>query len=245
MSADILTVMWKEWKSLFEVRGGRGRYLLIMAVPVLMGLYGPLRDGAAWASREEAVVIAAITAFVLVAVTITDAFAGERERHTLETLLASRLPDRAILLGKVAASMLLAWVVALATALLGLIVVNLAHWNGRLILFTPLIALATVALSFLVAALTASLGVLISMRSATAQRAAQTLMLILLIPPQIFIAILLIDPKVLGRTNMNTLSGETRLLVIATVLAVASAVLFAIAMARFKRATLILIGRSG
>jgi ABC-2 type transport system permease protein len=245
MSADILTVMWKEWKSLFEVRGGRGRYLLILAVPVLMGLYGPLRDGASWAAREDSVVVAAIAALVLVTVTITDSFAGERERHTLETLLASRLPDRAILFGKVAASMALAWAIALATAALGLVVVNLAHWNGRPILFTPLIALANVVLSFLVAALTASLGVLISMRSATAQGAAQTLMLILLIPPQILVAALLIGPEVLGPMNLSAINGGALLLAIAVVLAVASTTLFTIAIARFRRAGLILIGRSG
>lgn len=244
MMTDILTVMWKEWKSQFEVQGGRGRYLLIMIVPVLMGLYGPLRDGAPWANREDSVVITALVALILVTVTITDSFAGERERHTLETLLASRLPDRAILFGKVAASLALAWAIALATALLGLVAVNLAHWSGRLILFSPLVALANVVLSFLVAALTASLGVLISMRSATAQRAAQTLLLILLIPAQIPIAVLLIDPKILGRINLSASSGGSLLLVIAVVLAVASAVLFTLAMTRFRRASSILIGRS-
>ena len=35
---------------------------------------------------------------------IADGIPGERERHTLETLLASRLSDRSILLGKVMAA---------------------------------------------------------------------------------------------------------------------------------------------
>jgi ABC-type Na+ efflux pump permease subunit len=52
---------------------------------------------------------------------ITDSIAGERERQTLETLLASRLPDRAILLGKVAAITLLGWLLLALGALPGIL----------------------------------------------------------------------------------------------------------------------------
>ena len=61
---------------------------------------------------------------------IGDAIAGERERHTLETLLASRMPDRAILLGKVIATVLYAWGMGVLSLLLGLVLVDLFRTQG-------------------------------------------------------------------------------------------------------------------
>ena len=42
---------------------------------------------------------------------VPDPLPRERERHTLETLLASRLSDRAILLGKIGAAVGFEWVI--------------------------------------------------------------------------------------------------------------------------------------
>ena len=50
---------------------------------------------------------------MMVSSLVADSFAGERERHTLETLLASRLPDRAILAGKLLVPVAVAWGAAL------------------------------------------------------------------------------------------------------------------------------------
>ncbi len=52
---------------------------------------------------------------------ITDSIAGERERQTLETLLASRLPDRAIVLGKIIAVTLFGWGLLLLGMIPGLL----------------------------------------------------------------------------------------------------------------------------
>jgi ABC-2 type transport system permease protein len=117
-----------------------------------------------------------------VGITIPESFAGERERHTLNTLLASRLSDRAILFGKMGISIVFAWGVTLAVLLLSLVTVNVAHWDGELLLYTPTVVIADLVLSFLMATLFASAGVLISMRSETAQQAAQILMAIFLVP---------------------------------------------------------------
>ena len=100
MLDDILTVMWKERKGLFRFRGSRSRFLLTLLSPVFFAIFQPLRDGAAWVEQEQSVVLSAMVSVLLVAITVPDSFAGERERHTLGTLLASRLPDRAILFGK-------------------------------------------------------------------------------------------------------------------------------------------------
>jgi len=58
---------------------------------------------------------------------IAYSFAGDRERHTLETLLASRLSNRAILLGKIAAAVGYALRVTLLSLAAGLVTVNVAH----------------------------------------------------------------------------------------------------------------------
>ena len=63
---------------------------------------------------------------------IGDAIAGERERHTLETLLASRMPDRAILLGKVIAIVLYAWGMGVLSLLPGPGVGRPVSYSGAL-----------------------------------------------------------------------------------------------------------------
>lgn len=68
---------------------------------------------------------------------VADAFAGERERHTLETLLATAFPDTSILLGKIAASVLYAWGIAFACSLLGVITINVVFPSGGLQFYNP------------------------------------------------------------------------------------------------------------
>ena len=63
--------------------------------------------------------------------------------------------------------------------------VNVAHWEGEVLFFTPPIALGSLALSFLMTTLTAGAGVFISLRTATAQEATQILPAIILIPPML------------------------------------------------------------
>lgn len=76
--------------------------------PHLLGRFerGPLMVG----------VLLAGLPLVLSAIMIAESLAGERERRTLETLLASRLSERAILLRKMSAAVLLGWMLLLAAA---------------------------------------------------------------------------------------------------------------------------------
>ena len=99
--SDLLTMMWKEWKDLLFQGGWRAWIRPVLLVGIL-GVYLPLQAGLQWLdlSPLELFVVLWIPFFVIISF-IGDAIAGERERHTLETLLASRISDRAILLGKV------------------------------------------------------------------------------------------------------------------------------------------------
>lgn len=166
-------------------------------------------------------------------------------RHTLPTLLASRLSDRAILFGKIITSVVFGWGVTLILLLIGLVTVNVAHWGGPILFYKPSILLAALAFSFLVAMLTAGAGVLFSLRAATAQEAQQTLMAVLLIPPMILqFALFAILSSESGearfREVLGALSFEQVILVIVAVLLVLDVVLLMAAMSRFKRARLIL-----
>jgi len=169
MFSDILTIMWKERKTLFRNRASRSRLLTLLLTPVMLSTVIPFNWGPDWVEDFPSLIIAVIAPAVLVAVMIPDSFAGERERHTLPTLLASRLPDRAILLGKMVTPVVVGWSVALLCALLSLVIANIAHGEGQLLLFTPSVALGVISLSFLTATIMAGAGVLASLRSATMQ----------------------------------------------------------------------------
>jgi ABC-2 type transport system permease protein len=239
MKDDILTVMWKEMKGMFRYRGSRTRFLMTMLSPVMLAIIFPFMEGPEYVESPLAVLISVFIPIILVSITIPDSFAGERERHTLGTLLASRLPDRAILFGKFAVSVAFAWGVTLLFVLLSLVIVNVAHWEGQLLIFQLNIALAILALSFIMATLSASAGVLVSLRSETVQQATQTLVAIFLVPPMILQLVLFVFVDQLRETLKN-LDGEVVLLIMVVILAVIDVVVFAAAMTRFQRSRMYL-----
>ena len=238
MFDDILSVVWKERKSQFRVRGSRLRFLMMLFSPLLLGTIFPITWGPEWLVELPPLAVATITSVILVAVMVPESIAGERERHTLETLLASRLPDRAILLGKLLVPVAVGVGAALLANLCSLIVVNVAHWQGEIRFFSPPIALGSLALSFLMALLTAGAGVFVSLRVATAQEAAQILTFAIIIPP-----VLLQLVPLLFREQMqqfiDKVNGPDLLLIVLTVLVVLDLAVLLAAVARFQRSRLI------
>lgn len=239
MFEDIWTMIWRERKGLFRFSGSRTRLLLILFTPVLMAIVMPLQVGTDWLNEISSVLLAFAIPLILVGVTIPESFAGERERHTLDTLLASRLSDAAILLGKMAVSLMAAWGVTLIVLLLSLLTVNIAHWEGTPLFYSPTILLADLSLSLLIATLVASTGVLISMRAQTVQQAAQTLMAIFLVPPLVLQAVLVVFMDRI-RVWIGTIDGQQLLLIVLAVLVLLSAIVFSVALVRFRRSRLVL-----
>ena len=90
MKHDILTVMWKERKYLLKPRGSRARGAMVVGIPAVMALLLPLQLSEGLMETPFSFALAFIVALMVVGMTIPDSIAGERERHTLETLLASR-----------------------------------------------------------------------------------------------------------------------------------------------------------
>ena len=174
MLTDILTIAWKESKEFVQGpsrASGLGRLLF----PVLLaGVLMPWRAGRSYVTGPLAFIgLWWILPMVAVSLTV-DAVAGERERHTLESLLATRLSDQAILYGKLTASVAYAWGMVLASLGLGLLTVNLRRQTGALLLFSPAYAIALVLASLLGSILVCGIAVLVSVRAATVRQAAQT-----------------------------------------------------------------------
>lgn len=243
MLDDILTVMWKERKSIFRHKGSRSRFLLVLLSPVLFAVVFPWQWGADWVQEMPSVVLSIIMSVILVGITIPESFAGERERHTLGTLLASRLPDRAILIGKLLVSIALAWGMTLVVLLLSLVTVNIAHGEGRLLLYSPTVAIADLVLSFLLATLFSGAGILVSMRTETVQQASQIVMSILLVPAMILQVIGLVamtqDRDLIRK--IASLDGEQLLLIVLAVLIPLTVGVLTAAVLSFRRSRLALI----
>ncbi len=245
--ADVLTVMWKEWKALFYYRGSQVRGILRVLAPVLViGLLFPWQFGRAWLSTPFSFIVALIVPLTLAGVTVPESFAGERERHTLPTLLASRLPDEAILYGKLAVSILYSWVMSLIVLAAGIVIINAAFWNGHVSLFQPVIGIGNVVFCLLVSGLVSGLGVFISLRAATVQGATQLLMFAFLIPSLLLgiIPTIIVQALPDGAERFRTfLSGlDLRMAVVVASLVVLAIDLLLVmaARAKFKRDKLIL-----
>ncbi|MDI7275858.1 MAG: ABC transporter permease subunit [Anaerolineae bacterium] len=244
MIADVWTIMWKEWKEVLLQRGGMRRGWLNLIILVgIFGVFLPLQTGLAWLTSPVVLGSWAWVPIMLVVNVIADSFAGERERHTLETLLATRLPDSAILLGKMLAAIGYAWGVTLAGLVLGAITVNVAHWQGRLVMYPPHVIAGGVGISLLTAGLAAGAGVLVSLRASTVRQAQQTLGMATLCLVWLPILAINLLPKSWQATIAQGLSttDSTRALAVAMLVLVAVDVaLVAAARTRFRRARLIL-----
>lgn len=175
MITDICTIIWKELLELLYLRGRMrsGRISLLILVGIL-GIFMPLQSGRDWFNTPLPVLFYGLLPFTLVSSVIADSFAGERERHTLETLLASRLADTAILYGKIIAAQIFGWGLTMLCAVLGVIAINLVYAQGNLQFFPPIVTFGIVASSLLVSGFVSGLGVIISLRSTTVRQAQQT-----------------------------------------------------------------------
>jgi ABC-2 type transport system permease protein len=242
--SDVWTVASKEIKEIValsgNIRGGRFGVILMI---VVFGVFLPLQHGESWITSPITMIYWAWVPLMLVTGMIADAFAGERERHTLETLLASRLPDGAILLGKVAAAVAYGWGYMLAMFLCGLVTVNVAFGHGRLLLFPWTSMAAALVGGLLTAGLAASAGVLVSLRAATVRQAAQTLSIALMLcifVPAFGIPALPKPWRSALLSAASTMSVRKWIAAAFVILILADAGLLTAAMARFKRARLIL-----
>ena len=238
MIGDAVTVMWKEWKEIMAMGGAqRGKFQLLVFVGI-MGVFLPLQMGVQWVRSPAVVGIWGWVPVLLVSTIIADSFAGERERHTLETLLASRLSDSSILFGKMAAAVGYGWGLTLVGLILGLVTVNVAHREGGLLLYPVMTMVGALLLSFFGALLASAGGVLVSLRAQTVRQAQQTMsiatMVVFFVP--VFGAQGLPDEMKQRMVAWVVRAGATKLLVTGiAILAGIDLLLVLAARARFRR----------
>jgi ABC-2 type transport system permease protein len=238
MMSDIWTVIWRERKTLFRYRGSRLRTVLSILVPVVMvAVYFPWQTED-WADSYVSL-FSAVVPMMMVLLTVPDSFAGERERHTLGTLLATRLPDRAILFGKLAVSVAVGFWMMLGVLALALVTANTAHWDGQVHFYSVTVLLVDLGFGLLLAILIAGAGVLISLRASTVQEAQQLLGAAVMTPPILLGLLALLLSERIGDA-VEGIGATQAVLIVMAALAVAGAGLVIAATARFRRARLIL-----
>lgn len=190
MDSDALLVAGKELRELLASRSLKILILQMGFLTVVFGLLIPYSQGPYWIG--ETYFLSVHMVFVPLLVTfpfVADCFAGERERKTLETLLATRLSERALFLGKALSVFVFAYIQVVAVVLTGLVALNL---YGRielgmetLFLYSGPTMFAMFFVSAAVVVLGTGLGVLISLRSESvrsAQRVAGVINLVLFLP---------------------------------------------------------------
>jgi len=244
MLHDVWTVARKEWLEIIDqlLRFKKGGWSILLIIGFL-GVVSPLQMGTSWLSSPLMFFYWPLLTSSMTSTLIADAIAGERERHTLETLLATRLSDTAIILGKILAAVMYGVAFATTNLVIGWTVVNLRHGGGELLgmpagRIGALFALIGAGSFFI-----SGIGVFVSLRATTVRQAQQTfgvIILLLMMTPVLFAQFTSPDfqNRVLGsaaRVGLETLSFRAAL-----ALGVLAVILNVIAIGRFKRGKLVL-----
>jgi len=243
MLADISTVFHKEWKESFQFRGIKGYLFNWIIMVLLIGVYMPINVGIEWFKSPIILLLWSWPPLQLISGIMADSFAGEKERHTLETLLASRLPDVSILFGKVLTGFFYAGSLFPASLILGAITVNIAHplsagWQ----FYEPLMFLEVLGLHYLCLVLVAELGILISMRSNSVRSAYQKIavaIMILVLAPSLSVGLLSPELKNGLMSFISRPDLGIGALAVAAVLLVIDVILFLLCLSSFKRSQLL------
>lgn len=180
MIEDIWLVARRELlETLTNPKTRRQNMIAIGATIAVVDLVPPFMIRDYWASIGIAFGLSFVGLVMTPLMTTADSIAGERERHTLETLLATRLPDRAIAFGKILALVLLSLSTAAFTLLQALIVISIVFGNWAPFGLILLNVLGVLVAGVVVSVFLCSIGVLVSMRAQTVQSAQQALAFVL------------------------------------------------------------------
>jgi ABC-2 type transport system permease protein len=213
----------------------------------VFGVFMPVQAGVMWVKAAYMPLVYAWLPLFLVSALVADSFAGERERHTLETLLTTALSDGAVLLGKVGAAVLYGYGMLLVVMGVGIVTLNTSLHTWRKPLFYRMdIFLAVIVLGFLVTLMIAGFGVVVSLKASTVRQAGQALSLGILgivWGPVLVIGYgLRLLPPATRETIIewaSLLDGRSVVALLALALGIADAIVLAVAASRFRRARLV------
>ena len=244
---DIWVVCRKELMELLSSYGDRRSSLL--RAGILCGVFGlviPLSQKDVWMGTNIPALFFLALPLTIVSGVVIDSFVGERERGTLETLLATRLSNQAILLGKVLAVVVYGWSIALFSLLLSLIGLNLTKGSSGLFVYTTPVLAAGLLGSLLVAGLMAGAGVLISLKARSMRAAQQTLsiaMFVMFMGIGFGLPALAKTPGEMARNLQEmtkTVNMGALIMVVTLTLVAMNMVILTLAMRRFNRSRSIL-----
>jgi ABC-2 type transport system permease protein len=201
MIRDSLIVAEKELRELFASLSTKILAMQIALLGVIFGVLIPYSQGPYWIA--ETYFLGIHLMFVPLVVTfpfVGDCFAGERERKTLETLLATRLDEKALFLGKSLSVFVFSYIQVLIVVLLGMVSIN-AYWRIEkggegIFLYSPPVLFALFGLSAAMVALATGIGVFVSLRAEsvrTAQRIMGTIDLAMFLPMFFVLALITLD----------------------------------------------------
>jgi len=162
-------------KELQEVLGDRqarrGGYVQAVMHVLVLGVLLPASQVELWHAKHPVTVLFfALLPGVAAASVAADAFAGERERHTLETLLSTPLAPRTILVGKTLASVAWGTIVACVSLLVATVTVNVA--SGPFVP-APVVVLTAIGASAASGLIMSSVAIVISMKVPVARATQQ------------------------------------------------------------------------
>jgi len=241
-------VIWKEWREIKAILFTRKNLLQGGIFPLLIllaafSVYEPWRLGPNWIGSP--IMLFGFILFLplmMVGMMIPDSFAGERERHTLESLLTTPLSNHAILLGKIGAVVGYGWGMTVFGMVIGLIATNLIHARDGYLLYPFEITIFTSVFSLLISLFAASAGALTSLHAPTIQEAQRQMGIIISIP--LFPLAFLMGPfapiawKLKASQLLTTLGAMNLIFVIGYILIALSVALILLALIRFNRTQL-------
>jgi ABC-2 type transport system permease protein len=172
---DTVAVLEKELREVVgERQSRRGGFVQAIVIIAVMGVLYPASTVHFWLSPHPlAIVYFAFFPGVLAVTVAADAFAGERERKTLETLLATPLGEWAILLGKAAAAVIWSLAVTSVAFLCAIVTVNVVARPPGFFLPAPVLVAAALCGALASSTLLTGVAILMSMRIPVARSAQQ------------------------------------------------------------------------
>lgn len=155
-----------------------GALLTFIFILVLFGVVVPVGLASGWLNTTAYLFLWFWLAWLLTAGPISDSFAGERERHTLDALFATRLSCCAILVGKITAVTLYGLMLALVALVMSALITNASVPGWSVTPIQPIHLEMAGVLTLLSVLLASTAGALISLKARTARQAHQAAIIV-------------------------------------------------------------------
>lgn len=171
---DIITVTIKELREATGERLALQGSLLQSAIVVGMcGIFVPIVNSNIWFDASATLPVFVMFPAIIASSVAADSFAGERERRTLDTLLATPISDSSLYLGKIAAAVSFSFCIAVVSVLTSLVVVAASRGLSVLVSIDPSFVAGVLIGTLSCGILAAGIGVFISARLPVVRSAQQ------------------------------------------------------------------------